>query len=212
MIKLIIFDFAGTLAYFDRSDLRDFFDTLIGRGFKIKGEAEAEYVLDFLPSFFSKAKDWRGIAEMLAEKYGVRLSSEKKNELAKDLKKKLSFKLYEDVRNILNLSQRKAILTLSSRFLVDSLPELKNFDIFTPREIRCEKPDKKAFLTVLNKLKTIPEEAAMVGDNLENDIIPARALGMKAILIDRENKIPAEIAQDPTIVKITSLKELKSLL
>jgi putative hydrolase of the HAD superfamily len=35
-----------------------------------------------------------------------------------------------------------------------------------------------------------PEEAAMVGDHLEDDFEGARALGMRAVLIDREDRYP----------------------
>ena len=65
----------------------------------------------------------------------------------------------------------------------------------------------KAFLAVLEKMQADPEETVMVGDSLEVDINPAKAVGIKAVLIDREGKI-----DDNSIVKIASLKELKNYL
>ena len=47
----------------------------------------------------------------------------------------------------------------------------------------------------------------MVGDTLDKDIRPALALKMKAVLIDRTGKV-----SDNSIVKISSLKELKQYL
>ena len=35
-----------------------------------------------------------------------------------------------------------------------------------------------------------PEKAAMVGDSLDDDIAGARALGMRAVLVDRERRHP----------------------
>jgi len=207
MIKTVIFDFAGTLAYFDKSDLKGFFGALAGFGFKVKGEREAEYLLDFLPSLFSKANSWIGFAGMLAEEFGVALAAGKKEELARYLEKKLSFSLFGDAQKILDLPQKKAILTLASRFLVEHIDALKRFDIFTPKEIRYEKPDTRAFKEVLKRMKTVPQEAMMVGDNIENDIKPALALGMKAVLVDRQGKV-----RDNSIIKIASLKELKQYL
>jgi len=52
-----------------------------------------------------------------------------------------------------------------------------------------------------------PEETVMVGDTLENDMFPAKAIGIKPILIDREGRF-AKLS-DPEIIRITSLKELK---
>jgi HAD superfamily hydrolase (TIGR01509 family) len=44
------------------------------------------------------------------------------------------------------------------------------------------KPDPRFFLHILANLDARPEEAIMIGDRLDNDIIPARGLGMKTIL------------------------------
>jgi len=207
MIKLIVFDFSGTLAYSEQEDLKGFFGPLLEFGIKITQEKEAEYLFDFFPSFFSKADSWNGFAIMMAAEFSITLSKERKDELAKYLEKKLSFKLYDDAKEISALPQRKAILTLASRFLVESIDDLAQFDIFTSREIRYAKPDKRAFLEVLKKMKTVPSEAIMIGDSFEKDIEPALALGMKGVLIDREGKV-----SDNSIVKISSLKDLKQYL
>ena len=52
------------------------------------------------------------------------------------------------------------------------------------------KPDPTIFLKALRRLDVEPPEAAMVGDHLEDDIEGARALGMRAVLIDREGRFP----------------------
>jgi len=212
MIKLIIFDFSGTLGYIGDLNLREIFGKLRECGVKVSTEKEAEYFFDFLPPFFSKTKNWLEFSQMLAEKFNNKPAKENLKELTRYLEKKLSFKLYDDVAHVINLPQKKAILTSVSRFLIRNLPSLKNFDIFTPKDICYEKPDKRAFETVLRKMKAIVVEAVMVGDSLDKDLYPARALGMQAILIDRENKIAEKSLKDPSIKKISSLKELKNLL
>lgn len=212
MIKLIIFDFSGTLGYIGDLNLRDFFGKLREYGVKVRTEKETEYFFDFLPSFFDQAKNWLEFSQMMAEKFDNKPSKENLKELKKYLKKKLSFRLYDDVEHTIDLPQKKAILTSTNRFLIRNLPALKTFDIFTPRDIRYEKPDKKAFETVLRKMNIIANEAVMVGDNLDKDLYPARALGMQAILIDRKNKIKEKSFKDFFIKKISSLKELKNLL
>ena len=50
------------------------------------------------------------------------------------------------------------------------------------------KPSPTIFLAVLDELGVAPEAAVMVGDSLEDDVEGARALGMRAFLVDREGR------------------------
>lgn len=52
------------------------------------------------------------------------------------------------------------------------------------------KPHPTIFQAALASLAVAPQDAVMVGDSLEEDIEGARALGMRAILIDREERHP----------------------
>jgi len=52
------------------------------------------------------------------------------------------------------------------------------------------KPHASIFQAVLERLAVEPSAAAMVGDTPEDDIEGARALGMRALLLDRENRYP----------------------
>jgi FMN phosphatase YigB (HAD superfamily) len=52
------------------------------------------------------------------------------------------------------------------------------------------KPHPTIFQSALERLDVRAEDAVMVGDSIEEDIEGARALGMRAILIDRENRHP----------------------
>jgi HAD superfamily hydrolase (TIGR01662 family) len=52
------------------------------------------------------------------------------------------------------------------------------------------KPHASIFRAVLDLLEVTPEEAVMVGDTVEDDVEGARAVGMRAILIDRLGRHP----------------------
>ena len=52
------------------------------------------------------------------------------------------------------------------------------------------KPHPSIFLAALSALEVGPEETAMVGDSYEDDIEGARALGIRAILLDRDGLRP----------------------
>ncbi len=50
------------------------------------------------------------------------------------------------------------------------------------------KPSPSIFRAVLDQLEVEPEAAAMIGDSPSDDVEGARALGMKAFLLDREGR------------------------
>jgi putative hydrolase of the HAD superfamily len=52
------------------------------------------------------------------------------------------------------------------------------------------KPHPTIFRAVLERLEVEPEAAAMVGDSIDDDVEGARALGMRAFLLDREGRRP----------------------
>ncbi|MDQ3067808.1 MAG: HAD family hydrolase [Actinomycetota bacterium] len=54
------------------------------------------------------------------------------------------------------------------------------------------KPHPEIFQHALALLDVRPEDAAMVGDSYEDDIEGARALGMRAFLLDRDDRRPDE--------------------
>jgi putative hydrolase of the HAD superfamily len=52
------------------------------------------------------------------------------------------------------------------------------------------KPHPTIFQAALDALGVSAEDAVMVGDSLEEDVEGARALGMRAILVDRDERHP----------------------
>lgn len=52
------------------------------------------------------------------------------------------------------------------------------------------KPHESIFRAALDLIGVAPTEAVMVGDSVEDDIEGASALGMRAVLIDREGRYP----------------------
>jgi HAD superfamily hydrolase (TIGR01549 family) len=52
------------------------------------------------------------------------------------------------------------------------------------------KPHPAIFQSALEQLGVSPEEAAMVGDSPEDDVEGAKALGMRAFLVDRDDRFP----------------------
>lgn len=61
---------------------------------------------------------------------------------------------------------------------------LRYFDvIIASAEEGVAKPDAEIFLRALQRTNCPPENAVMVGDRLDNDIVPAKRIGMKTVWV-----------------------------
>lgn len=58
------------------------------------------------------------------------------------------------------------------------------FDVIAASaELGCAKPDKEIFEKALELARCAAQESVMIGDRLDNDIIPAKAVGMKTVWV-----------------------------
>ena len=109
------------------------------------------------------------------------------------------FELYEDavpaVVDMRSRGLRVGLLSNSSRNLADFVEHhgLVADAVLTSHAHGKTKPHESIFLALLGLLEVDAGEAVMVGDTLHDDIEGARAVGMQAVLIDREDRHP-EIA------------------
>lgn len=81
-------------------------------------------------------------------------------------------------------------------------------------DIGLKKPDPAFFRYALEQLGIKPEEAIMVGDRLENDIRPAKSLGMKTIWVKQGvSRLESPLGEDeiPT-ASVGEITEIASLL
>ena len=62
--------------------------------------------------------------------------------------------------------------------------------ILTSRIHGKTKPHETIFRRMLELLDVAPDEAVMVGDQVEDDVEGAIAIGMRAVLVDREGRFP----------------------
>lgn len=206
--KLIIFDLFGTLIFpVEKIKREEFFAFYQKLGIELKTEEEIKSFTLIFTQLMSSAESWHDLSKKLLENTIKNTDQKIVNELADFFKENSVYQVFDDVKEIINLPHKKAILTTGSRFMFSNLGLEKYFSIFTPRETKFLKPDQRAFLAVLEKFGFLPKETIMIGDEIEKDIAPAKKLGMEAILIDRKNKI-----ENPCFRKIISLKELKEIL
>ena len=120
---------------------------------------------------------------------------------------------YQEVEEVLRELQKEYTLVLVSNtdnVGVEKVLEkfgLKNYfaAIFFSYQLGNLKTDKKFFYQIFDQLGVHAEDCIMVGDSVQSDIIPAKQLGMRAILVDRKD-------QRDFPEKIKNLRELNGVL
>ncbi|TFG35772.1 MAG: HAD family hydrolase [Parcubacteria group bacterium] len=203
--KLIIFDFSGTLAHFKKSDPKEFFSGMACLGIEIKTEEEIKFFNNLFGQLMSQSDGLEDFSEKILGSFSIKKDGETVKKATDFFREFLGFELFEDIKEIIDLPVKKAILSSVSDFL--SKKELsQEFEIFGSKTNKFHKPDPRAFITVLERLGVAPEDAVMVGDEAERDLVPAQKLGMKTVLIDRKNE-----AVNYSGIKISSLKEIKKI-
>jgi HAD superfamily hydrolase (TIGR01549 family) len=85
------------------------------------------------------------------------------------------------------------------KHLVDSWHFDRYFEhMLLSDEVGYSKPDPEIFLLALDKAGVLPSEACMIGDRVDNDIAPAKELGMKTIRVlhDSEMSIISPLSEE----------------
>jgi len=119
-----------------------------------------------------------------------------------------NFSLYEDVLAVLDELRRHG---LKIGLVTNGQRDLEEFVAHHRLEVDAmvgsrlhgrTKPHPSIFVAALRMLDARPQEAAMVGDSYEDDIAGARALGMRAILLDRDGMRPDEPERIDTLLAL----------
>ena len=98
--------------------------------------------------------------------------------------------LYEDTAVCLEMLSKRYQIGIIANQAPGSRDRLKQHGILqyidlviASAEEGVAKPDKRIFEIALERSKCTPERAVMIGDRIDNDIVPAKSLGMHTIWI-----------------------------
>jgi len=137
--------------------------------------------------------------------------------LTKTLWHKEDERLYEDTIECLQHIHKHYKIGIIANQSLGSEERLKKFGILdyidvlaASAEEGVSKPDKRIFEIALERADCKAEEAVMVGDRLDNDIVPANDIGMYTIWIRQGNwkdACPREALEYPDMI-VDSLREL----
>lgn len=128
--------------------------------------------------------------------------------------------IYPEAEEVLReLSERYHVGILANQNLgseerLEKLGLLRYIDlVIASAEEGVAKPDLRIFQIALGRANCKPEEAVMVGDRIDNDIIPANRIGMKTVWIKQGfggYAEPKELEELPDYT-VTSLVEITEL-
>jgi len=127
------------------------------------------------------------------------------------------FNLYDDVADVLRelhgrgltigliSNTQRCLASFQSHFALDGLFSVA----VSSAEHGYMKPHPSIFQSALQRANTSVEESVMVGDSLNHDVLGARQIGMRAVLVCRAG-VPAPCPADVPV--ITTLRQLPGLL
>ena len=149
------------------------------------------------------------------ERLEIPLDAKLVDKLAQKATEQERVRLYEDAvptaKSLKSQGIKTAVLTTVPSWLFRHVLEdndVKIDFICTAKEAKAVKPNPQIYRTVLQKLGVKPNEALMVGDTIEIDIIPPKKLGMKTALLCRREKKTVKEADHV----ITSLRQLLNII
>ena len=125
--------------------------------------------------------------------------------------------LYPQTKEILEQLGQEYKLGIIANQLPGLEERLKDFGIldyfdaiFSSADLGLAKPDPAIFRLALQKTNCLPHQAIMIGDRLDNDIAPAKRIGMKTIWIKQGFSRLAQVKKleeraDWTVEKLTDV-------
>jgi len=223
MIKAVFFDWMNTLAHPEPDRHEQYCQAARELGIKLSPEKAMKgiYVADNqmpagIPPKWSEEKDQEPFIrfqEIILAEAGVKLPRDMILKLLKRFKQLLeaaTFVLYGDVPPTLKtLKQKGLILGVISNLYIGrvgaGIDPYLDF-VVTAKEAGANKPEPPIFLAALERAGVNASEAIYVGDQYDIDVIGARGVGIKPILIDRYDLMP-EVSDCPRIHSLTELPQ-----
>jgi 2-haloalkanoic acid dehalogenase type II len=222
MIRAVVFDLYGTLVTGDVRVKGEGLDEALSR---ILREANyevyyqefeaARHMVFFIDYPRGRADTPKRFYTKVLERLEIPLDPKLVDKLARKATKLERVRLYEDAAPTVNAIKcrgiRTAVLTTVPSWLfrhVLAHNGMKIDFICTAKEARAVKPNPQIYRTVLREFGVRPNEALMVGDTPEIDIIPPKKLGMKTALLCRKEEKTVKEADHI----ITSLKQILEII
>ena len=197
MIRAVLFDLHGTLAYVE-NPVSDFeiSDYLFSRGYEVSPQQlrAAWFYVSMIDYPKYGYKSWRSYFSRILWRLRVKVDKETLDWIVGLLSSR-PYRLYPDAAEAVIKAKenglKTAIVTTIAYFqFEEAVRPIKSYIDFvmTGYEAKCDKSNPKMYRKILEILRVKPEEAVMIGDNIPIDIILPKKLGIKTILLNRSKK------------------------
>ncbi len=215
MIKAVFFDWLNTIAH-PQPDRHELFSQVARElGVEISPQKliRAIHVAESrvpagAPPRWTEGKDeapFIRYQEVLWAEVGAKLPRETMLEFTRRISRlvrsgSVIWVLYDDVLPVMKaLRKRGLILGLISNLIIGEVGLESCLDfVVTAEDVGADKPDPPIFLAALGRAGVNASQAVYVGDQYDTDVVGARGVGIKPILIDRYDLMP-EVSDCPRI-------------
>jgi HAD superfamily hydrolase (TIGR01662 family) len=197
-MKVIIFDLWNTIAYhkFEDGSLNDICKKCYKKDYRT-----------FLKSYeeifqTSKKGSFENNFRKLFKKLKIEYDNRKiEKYVAKRKRYESKFIFYKYLFPLLKKLKKEgykiALLSNTDVYLGEKMKKCKlnkYFDkFFFSYDLKSIKPNPKNFKVILKHFKIKPSDALMIGDTFQDDVVPAKKLGLKAIHFKNGNQILKEL-------------------
>lgn len=221
MIKAVFFDWMNTLAHPEPDRHEYYCQAARELGIELSPQKVMRgiYAADSqlpagIPPRWSEEKEQEPFIrfqEIILAEAGVELPRDvilKLLKMFKQLVEGATWVLYDDVLpTVKALKQRGLILGLISNIYLGRARLGPYLDfVVTAKEAGASKPEPPIFLLALEQAGVNASEAVYVGDQYQTDVLGARGVGIKPILIDRYDLLP-EVSDCPRIHSLTEVAQ-----
>jgi 2-haloacid dehalogenase len=218
--EILTFDCYGTLIDWEAGILTALYRILSAHGKKIDDATLLKLYGDFEQrSEQGKFHPYREVLESVVRQFGHQFGFNPSNEEVRSLPDSLStWKPWPDtVAALRQLKTRYRLAILSNvddDLFATTRPQLEvDFDeVITAQQAKAYKPSLKLFELALSRIKAPAHRVLHVGQSIYHDVIPAQALGLATVWVNRPSANPNVGAVKPAEAKpdltVTSLAEL----
>ena len=224
MIKHIIFDCFGTLIDTGSTSvnaaqriLSDVGSSVDARTFYADWKAIKRKMM-YEPYFRSEKKLYEESLSEAFKKYGI--NADAAAQVKPMIDSLFSVRIcFPEVRDTLqSIAARGIDIAIGSTTDNDSLMHYLRFNnmhmehIFTSEDMQVYKPAKQFYQTILDKSGWAAQDCLFVGDSYEDDVMGAKSVGIKAVLIDRKDRYDITTLNPAPDYCIKSLAELGNII
>ncbi|TAJ16818.1 MAG: HAD family hydrolase [Dehalococcoidia bacterium] len=219
-VSHVFFDVDGTLVDFDaalRAGLRAASEVLSFTIGRVVTPSELTAARDriardlrMVPGALAKARD-ESFREILTLAGVSDVDALKRTTAAFFAARDAALLTYEDVEETVEMLLERGLTLVAATNGNSAMVQAPIFRrmhlLWTAEEARVSKPDPAFFLGALERIGAHAKTTLMVGDRMDNDVVPAVALGMYGALLDRGRR-----ALDVDVPRLDSLADLLDLI